>query len=96
MSNNLKVNRKEMQLTQQQVADYVGVSRESYNALENGKVMPSLVVADSLARLFGVNLYELWTLESENCYNSAIEHSYLDGKHSAIDALMQSVDVLDF
>jgi putative transcriptional regulator len=61
--------RKERRMSQAEVARSVGLSRQSVNAIENGKCQPRLVVAYRLARLFGrpiehvFQLDELETLE---------------------------------
>ncbi|MEX0789235.1 MAG: helix-turn-helix transcriptional regulator [Actinomycetota bacterium] len=52
MKNRLKVLRAERDWTQQQLADALEVSRQTVNALENGKFDPSLPLAFKLARLF--------------------------------------------
>lgn len=90
----LKDYRKEMGATQQQVADMVGISRESYNALELGKAMPSLVVADKLACLFRVTVYELFTLESRDAYEIELDSARIDGKNAAFEAIIKTSDAL--
>lgn len=58
--------RKEVrQMTQQQLADQVGISRQSINAIEKGKFLPSIESSLKLARFFGVSVEELFNLESE-------------------------------
>lgn len=41
------------EMTQQQLADQIGVSRQTVNAIEGGKYYPSLEVAFQIARVFG-------------------------------------------
>ena len=53
MKNRLKVLRAERDWTQQQLADALEVSRQTVNAIENGKFDPSLPLAFRVARLFG-------------------------------------------
>lgn len=96
MANNLKKYRKLYGFTQQQVADVIGVSRESYNALELGKSMPSLLVADSLAQLFRADLYQLWALGSESHYKAVVADSFQAGRNAVVDELMHAADALDF
>lgn len=50
-------------LTQQELADQVGVSRQSINAIEKGKFLPSIELALKLARFFEVPVEELFFLE---------------------------------
>lgn len=44
------------QMTQQELADEVGVTRQTINAIEGNKYSPSLEVAFRIARVFGVPL----------------------------------------
>lgn len=53
MKNRLKVLRAERDWTQQHLADALEVSRQTVNAIENGKFDPSLPLAFRAARLFG-------------------------------------------
>ncbi|GEB28710.1 hypothetical protein ECA02_18050 [Enterococcus casseliflavus] len=50
-------------LTQQELADQVDVSRQSINAIEKGKFLPSIELALKLARFFEVPVEELFFLE---------------------------------
>ena len=52
MLNRLKVLRAERDWNQQDLADRLGVSRQSVNAIETGKYDPSLPLAFKIARLF--------------------------------------------
>ena len=55
--------RAEKRLTQQQLADAVGVSRQTINAIESGKFVPSTVVALKIARAFERPVEEIFLLE---------------------------------
>ena len=52
MKNRLKVLRAERDWSQAQLADELGVSRQTANALETGRYDPSLPLAFKIARLF--------------------------------------------
>lgn len=52
MKNRLKVLRAEHDLTQQMLAEKLGVSRQTINAIEKGKFDPSLPLAFAISRLF--------------------------------------------
>lgn len=66
MKNNIKVSRAERSMTQQQLADAVGVSRQTINAIESGKFIPSTVLALKVARLFGKPVEQVFILEDED------------------------------
>ncbi|MBE6205087.1 MAG: helix-turn-helix transcriptional regulator [Alistipes sp.] len=63
MENRIRVARAERRLTQQQLADAVGVSRQTINAIESGKFVPSTVVALKIARAFERPVEEIFLLE---------------------------------
>jgi putative transcriptional regulator len=48
--------------TQQQLADAVGVSRQSINSIETNRYVPSLPLALTFARVFGCATDEIFTL----------------------------------
>jgi putative transcriptional regulator len=53
------------ELTQQQLADRVGVTRQTIIAIEAGKYAPSLPLAFKLARTFGVSIEQVFQFEDE-------------------------------
>lgn len=57
--------RKEQALTQEMLADQLGVSRQSIIALENGKYLPSLPLALHIATIFALPLNEIFVFEDE-------------------------------
>jgi putative transcriptional regulator len=63
MKNNIKVQRAVYNLTQQELAEKIGVSRQTINALEAGKYVPSTVLALKLAKLFEKTVNEIFQLE---------------------------------
>ncbi len=66
MKNNMRVERAIAQLTQQQLAEKTGVSRQTIHAIENGKFIPSTVLALKIARIFGKTVNEVFVLEDED------------------------------
>lgn len=60
MRNELKVYRAKHNLTQEQLADKIGVSRQTVNAIESDKYLPSLGLAFKIARLFEVNVEDVF------------------------------------
>ncbi|MHB8179166.1 MAG: helix-turn-helix transcriptional regulator [Vulcanimicrobiaceae bacterium] len=60
MKNRLRVLRAERDISQAQLADLVGVSRQTIVALEGEKYAPSLPLAYRLARVFGTRVEEIF------------------------------------
>lgn len=60
MNNRLKVLRAERNWSQADLAERLGVSRQSINALETGKYVPSLVLAFKIACLFQQPIEEIF------------------------------------
>lgn len=48
------------EMTQQELADRAGCTRQTIVALEQGKYVPSLALAFRIARVFGVSLEEVF------------------------------------
>ena len=63
MKNNLRVERASVRMTQQELADKTGVTRQTIVAIEQGKFNPSTVLALKMARVFGVTIETLFELE---------------------------------
>ncbi|UPG88826.1 helix-turn-helix domain-containing protein [Luteibacter aegosomaticola] len=62
LSNRLKVLRAERDLTQADLADQVGTTRKSINAIEAGRMVPSTLLALKLARALGVPVEAIFEL----------------------------------
>ena len=60
--NRVKELRSERQWTQQELADAVGVSRQSINSIERDRYVPSLELALTFARVFRVATDQIFTL----------------------------------
>ncbi len=60
MKNRLKVLRAERDWSQQHLADELGVSRQSVNAIETGKYDPSLPLAFKIAEVFAMSIEEIF------------------------------------
>lgn len=63
MKNRLKVLRAERNLTQEDLADIIGVSRQTINAIEKEKFDPSLPTAFRMAKLFHLSIEEIFAFE---------------------------------
>ena len=66
MKNRLKVARAELDITQEELAKHIGVSRQTINAVESGKYVPSTVLALKMAQVFGKSVEEIFMLEDED------------------------------
>ena len=63
--NRLKELRAERGWTQQELAEAVGVSRQSINSIERERYVPSLELALTFARVFGKSTHEIFSLEKK-------------------------------
>ena len=63
MKNKIKVERAEKDVTQQQLADAVGVSRQTIVAIEKGKFLPSTPLALKIAKYFAKPVETIFILE---------------------------------
>ena len=62
LRNFVKMHRARLDMTQEQLAQAVGVSRQTIHAIERGKAEPSVALALRLARLFEMKVDELFML----------------------------------
>ena len=60
MKNRIKVLRAERNMTQEELAIEVQVSRQTINAIEKGKFDPSLPLAFKISRLFGLAIEDIF------------------------------------
>lgn len=70
MKNNIKVYRAIHDLTQESLAEKVGVTRQTIHAIEKGKYDPSLELAFKLSRLFSVLIEDIFIYEGCEPKNS--------------------------
>lgn len=63
MKNNIKVQRAIHNLTQEELAIKVNVSRQTINAMEANKYVPSTVLALKIAKVFNKTIEDIFTLE---------------------------------
>jgi len=66
MKNNIRVERAIKNITQGELAEQVGVSRQTINTIESQKYVPSTVLALKIARVFGKPLEEVFMLEESD------------------------------
>ena len=66
MTNNIRVERAIKRITQQQLAELVQVSRQTINAIEQGKYVPSTILALKIAKAFEKSLDDIFQLEESD------------------------------
>lgn len=65
MKNKLKIYRTTKQLTQEQLADKLGVSRQTVIAIESNRYLPSITLAFKIAIFFKVNIEDIFIYQPE-------------------------------
>ncbi|WP_343487548.1 helix-turn-helix transcriptional regulator [Allomuricauda sp. d1] len=66
LMNNLKVQRAIKDLTQEDLAKLLGVSRQTINSIEKNRYVPSTVLALKLSKVFGISVNEIFELIEED------------------------------
>ena len=69
MRNRLKVERAELDITQDDLAKKIGVSRQTINSIEKNRYVPSTILALKLSKVFNKSVNELFILEADDCQN---------------------------
>jgi len=64
-SEKLKAERKRVGLSQQKIADLIGIARTNYIPYENGDVLPSIYTIPKLAKALGVSIQDLFDWMAE-------------------------------
>lgn len=63
MKNSIKVYRAMHDLTQEQLSEKIGISRQTVIAIENNKYLPSLGLAFKISKLFNVSIEQIFQYE---------------------------------
>lgn len=66
LKNTIKVQRAKNELTQEQLAHLVGVTRKTINTIENGKFVPSTYLALKIAKIFKVPVEEIFQINEDS------------------------------
>ena len=61
LTSNLKIYRLQKQYSQEKLANKLGVTRQTINTIEQGKYQPTLYLAHKCAKLFNVNIEDIFT-----------------------------------
>jgi len=70
--------RAEFRLSQAELAERLGVARQTVHAVENGKFAPSLTLAFKIASLFGTNINDVFAPDREDLIPSLLENDEND------------------
>jgi len=63
MKNRLKIERAILDITQEELAQKIGVSRQTINSIEKNRYIPSTVLALKMSNLFGKSVNEIFELD---------------------------------
>jgi putative transcriptional regulator len=66
MKNRLKIERAILNITQEELAERIGVSRQTINSIETNRFVPSTVLALKLSRLFGKSVNDFFELDDDD------------------------------
>ena len=66
MKNNIRVERAIKDITQEELANLVSVSRQTINAMEKNKYVPSTVLAIKIARVFDKKVEDIFFIEEDD------------------------------
>jgi len=66
LRNRLEEIRKQKNITQEELATALGVTRQTIGSLENGRYNPSIILAIKIARHFSIPVEELFIIEEDN------------------------------
>jgi len=72
MKNSVRVERAIKDITQQELASAVGVSRQTINSIEAGGYIPSAVLVLKIARYFGKPVESIFELEEGDYHSSGL------------------------
>jgi putative transcriptional regulator len=65
MQNTIRVERAKQNMTQGQLAEAIGVSRQTIHAIETGKFAPSVITALKISKYFNTMVQEVFQLEND-------------------------------
>ena len=66
MQNSIKVARAQASITQEELAQKIGVSRQTINSIEKNRYVPSTVLALKMAKVFNCDVKDLFLLDSDD------------------------------
>jgi len=66
VKNKIKIQRAIKELTQESLANKIGVSRQTINSIEKNRYVPSTILALKISKLFGKSVNEIFELEEND------------------------------
>jgi len=66
LTNRIRVFRAEHRMSQEELANAIGVSRKTISTIEVGRFVPSTIIAMLIARHFGVAVEDIFSIESKS------------------------------
>ena len=66
MKSLIRIERSKLNMTQQELADATGVSRQTINSIEAGRYVPSTVLAIKISKVFKTTVNEIFQLEKSD------------------------------
>ena len=66
MTNRIKIERAILNITQEELAKRIGVSRQTVNSIEKNRYVPSTVLALKISRIFEKTVNEIFELDDED------------------------------
>lgn len=66
MKNRLEELRKQRGINQEELADFLEVSRQTIGSLENGRYNPSIILAFKIAKYFGTSIEDIFIYEEND------------------------------
>jgi len=70
MQNTIRVERAKQNMTQGELAEAIGVSRQTIHAIETGKFAPSVITALKISQFFNTTVQEIFQLEDDEQVNT--------------------------
>lgn len=65
MTNNIRLERAKLDITQQDLANRIGVSRQTINSIEANRYVPSTILAIKISNIFNTNVNNIFLLEED-------------------------------
>lgn len=68
----MRLRRAVLDITQADLAERTGITRKSINAIETGRMVPSIILSLKLAKALGVKVEDLFSIEGQSTESSPV------------------------